>query len=205
MLVALGLVYFSSALLSAGPMTPLTLAHGSRAAAVLGPYFQQNWQLFAPDPISEERGIVARVRCSDGEVTPFEDVTTQHIEAIHSTRFFPSRKSRLVSNGLMQVFLQDPYLVRFRARVEEKPVERADGRILEGEDVPLSKEERDVRAKGERVLVRFAAWSLADRCADRVQDVQLRYMLHKFPRWSQRERWQDNGEISILESSWFAL
>lgn len=200
-----GAVYVASALVTAGPITPLSLKVVPVASKVTEPYLVQNWQLFAPDPISEERGAVARARCVDGSTTQFVDITSEHVEAVQATRLFPSRQSRVVSNSMFNLFLQDPYLARYRESVEPATADDADEPGAVAAEDPLltvSPDEVAVRQQGERVLANFAQWSLADLCASGVQEVQLRYVLHKFPRWSQRDHWQDNGELQILESGW---
>ncbi len=197
--VVAGLVYFASAVVTTAPITPLTLVYGERANQFLSPYVSQNWQLFAPDPISEDRGIAAQVRCADGSQSGFVDVTTPTVEAVHRSRFFPSRMSRVVSNGIMHVFLQDPFLLRFREDVAAGDAPET----LPGLD-ELSPQERESRERGERTLHRFAAWALVDRCdeAGEVVQVRLRYVIHRFPRWSEREQWQETGDVEVLETPW---
>ncbi|WP_179150869.1 DUF5819 family protein [Leifsonia sp. NCR5] len=199
---AVGTAYVSSVLMAAGPLTPLSVKYGPAANEVLSPYFQQNWQLFAPRPISEERGLVARVKCQDSTVTKFRDVTSEHIDAVQSSRLFPSRMSRVVSNGMVQVFLEDPILTRLRADQESrKPADAHD----KEDEIPLSSEEKEVRTQGEAALVRFAHRALESECATTVQAVQLRYVLHSFPRWSERHQWRETGTVDVLESDWFEV
>lgn len=213
-----GVTYAASALVTAGPITPLSLELVPVASRVTEPYLVQNWQLFAPDPISEERGAVARVRCTDGTVTDYEDITSEHIDAIHASRFFPSRQSRLVSNSMFNIFLQDPYLARYREALDGMVEEgapagatAAPGSVGPGAEpgadelealTTVTPEELELREQGQRVLANFAAWSLAQRCPDGVEAAQLRYVLHRFPRWSERHRWDEMGDVEILESAW---
>ena len=199
-----GTTYLAAAIVSAGPITPLSVQLAPAANEVVQPYFVQNWQLFAPDPISEERGIVARARCEDGTTTPFVDVTSEHIDDIHETRLFPSRMSRLVSNGMFNVFLEDPYLARYREALDEPGAAQPDDGAEPVVPVPLSEGEREIRELGEHVLVSVADRGLAVHCATGTEAVQLRYMLHRFPRWSERESWRDTGEVDILETQWFS-
>ncbi len=196
---AVGVTYAASALVTAGPITPLSLELVPVASRLTEPYLVQNWQLFAPDPISEERGAVARLRCADGTVTDYEDITTEHIDTIHASRFFPSRQSRLVSNSMFNIFLQDPYLARYREALEgmaEESVYDTDALTA------VTPEELELREQGQQVLANFAGWSLAERCPDGVEAAQLRYVLHRFPRWSERHRWDETGDVEILESTW---
>lgn len=194
---AIGCIYVAAVLVSAGPITPVSLAYSQHANALLGPYALQNWQLFAPDPISEERGVVARARCEGGATTDFIDLTTPVVSELQNSRFFPSRESRVISNGLFSLFQEDPYLMRYREI-------RSDTELgSENEDIPLSVEEIQTRQIAERVLTRYATSKLATYCDGQLTEVQLRYVLHRFPRWSERHQWQKKGDIDILESAWF--
>lgn len=204
---AVGVVYVGAAVITAGPITPMSVALTPAASVVTEPYLVQNWQLFAPDPISEERGAVARLRCADGTTTEFVDITSEHVEAIHATRFFPSRQSRIVSNSMFNLFLEDPYLARYRESLSSEPgADSVEDTSSADPLLPISPDEVAVREQGEQVLANFAHWSLADRCPEGdASDVQLRYVLHQFPRWSERHQWRENGETEILESGWHPL
>lgn len=68
-------VYGMSALVLAGPKTPLSFRLYPIVAGVMHPLFPQNWNLFAPDPVSEERGVLAQARCPGGEVGPWVNIT----------------------------------------------------------------------------------------------------------------------------------
>ncbi|WP_406467467.1 DUF5819 family protein [Streptomyces sp. NBC_01594] len=61
----------------------------SRRLSWPNPYFAQNWMLFAPDPLADDRGILARAKCADGRVTEYYDVTSPYIHAAQDSRFFP--------------------------------------------------------------------------------------------------------------------
>lgn len=195
-LVAVGIVYVATVMVASGPVTPLSVKFAAPANTLLTPYLSQNWQLFAPDPVSEERGLVARARCADSTTTEFIDVTSHHIQAVQDNRFFPSRISRLVSNGMNNLFQEDPVLARYRDRETGDPDDPLS-------TVGLTESELQVRLQGEQVLSSLAAHELADECSGAVSEVQLRYMLHTFPRWSERSEWDKNGTINVLESSWF--
>ncbi|MCY0947638.1 DUF5819 family protein [Streptomyces antarcticus] len=52
------------------PLTPMKIRYYNKVATYLEPCSAQNWMLFAPDPLSENRGILARAQCRDGSVTP---------------------------------------------------------------------------------------------------------------------------------------
>lgn len=53
--------HMTMAALSQAPLSPVKLVYGNRVAGYLDPYFSQNWQLFAPTPVSDDHGVLARV------------------------------------------------------------------------------------------------------------------------------------------------
>lgn len=176
------------ALTVAGPVTPIQFDVGP-VANLLNPHFSQNWQLFAPDPISDERGVVARLRCSDGE-TEWFDISSASIAATQSSRFFPSRESRIISNALIERFGQD----NLTKRLAEN--DRAD--LVETND--------RAQRRAERVLARYAA--RVGSCSSSSSDpeaAQLRYVIRSLPPWSKRGDRSAFGEAKTLDSKWIPL
>lgn len=198
----IGVLYVVSAVITAGPITPLSLRYGEVANKVIQPYFAQNWQLFAPDPISEEWGTLARLRCVDGRTTDFVDITSPHIDAIHNTRLFPSRQQRIVSNSMLSIFVQDPHLRRYREKLIDEEVVHDGATTRDDPLLAATREEIAVREQAESVLARFAIASVPYGCEGDPEAVQLRYMMHRFPPWSERHRWDETGTVEILESAW---
>lgn len=190
--------YLLSALVLAGPKTPITFSLYPMVASYMHPVFPQNWNLFAPDPVNEERGLLARARCATGSTTEWTNVTARGIEKVQGTRLFPSRESRIISNGMIVRFQEDSILQRAER-------EDAGGRPAVADEVlePL-REAVDADQKAvERVMARFALMAVATNCADeQVSDIQLRYVFHKFPGWSSRHDLEAIGDISTLDSEW---
>jgi len=179
------------ALVLAGPVTPIKFDVGP-AASLLNPHLSQNWQLFAPDPISDERGVVARVRCQ-GETTDWTDISSSAIARTQSSRFFPDRESRIVSNALVERFAQDDISKRLEARGEEE----------------LAPSDAGMQRRAERVLARYAALEVPCPSALGVAEgptaVQLRYVVQPLAPWSKRSERPARAEPRITDSEWIPL
>ncbi|MDK8170928.1 DUF5819 family protein [Curtobacterium citreum] len=182
--------YALLALVLAGPVTPVSFALAPVAQRI-EPWFSQSWQLFAPDPISEERGVLARLACGN-DTTELIDITTPGITESNSRRVFPSRESRIVSNLLVQRFLQDP----ISERLAEKDVDRPRA---------LSEEARRAAQDAERILARYAAHRANCPDGTHATAVQFRYVFHQFPGWSRRTAPDDEKNTQVEESRWIAL
>ena len=189
--------YGLASLLMTGPLNPVQLAHGTQVRAVMEPFFRQNWSLFAPDPVSIERGLLARVRCGQADPGAFVDLTTPRVQALQADRFFPTRESRVLSNPLHVVFAPDPLAQAVRSSKERRE---------EGVQTVRTESEQASKAEGERLLARAVSRMLAADCAGSpVSAVQLRYVMHEFPRWSERERRGQVGEVRTLDSAWLEV
>lgn len=75
--------HLGSVFLSIAPSTPVSRAYQNAVAAHVYPEFEQNWQLFAPNPLQENIGVQARVEtlAPDGSRTDsgWIDLTAQDI------------------------------------------------------------------------------------------------------------------------------
>jgi hypothetical protein len=176
------------AMVLAGPLTPIKFDVGG-AASLLNPYFSQNWQLFAPDPVSDERGVIARFRCG-GEATSWKDITSRAIVRTQASRFFPPRESRIVSNAVLQRFAQDDLTERLSERHKAE----------------LAPADPRVQLQAEEVLARYAALTVGCGHADQQPTaVQLRYVTKPLPPWSQRGTAPSDAQPSSIDSRWIHL
>ncbi len=175
----------------AGPVTPIKFDLGP-VVSLLNPHLSQNWQLFAPDPISDERGVVARVRCGDEE-TDWADISSSAIARTQSSRFFPDRESRIVSNALVERFAQDDISKRLETRGKEDLVPSDDR----------------TQRRAERVLARYAALRVPCPSSlgldDEPSAVQLRYVVQPLTPWSKRSDGSARAEPRITDSDWIPL
>ncbi|WP_146133004.1 DUF5819 family protein [Knoellia remsis] len=188
-------VYPLSALVLSGPKTPITFQLFPTVSAYMHPHFPQNWSLFAPDPISEERGALARFRCGDGaETTPWQNITRRGIDRVQDTRLFPSRESRIVSNSIITRFRKDDVVKRADERRTSD-----DNPVLD----PLRKASATEQRQVERVLARYATARHPGICGGAPADeVQIRFVFHRFPGWSSRDDLEAIGEVDTVDTEW---
>lgn len=207
------LVYAASALVLAGPKTPISFDVYATVASYMHPHFPQNWNLFAPDPISEERGALARYRCRESQApTDWVNITARGVEKVQGSRFFPSRESRIVSNSIIARFRADDVLMRVEENDQQGRGEDDSGAAagdtqksaratapIESLRKASTEEHEDV----EGILARYAS-ARHDTVCDgaSAEQVQLRFVFHKFPGWSSRDDLSTTGEITTYDTQW---
>jgi len=185
--------YLATAALTQAPLNPVKLRYYDEINSVTEPYLSQNWMLFAPDPLSDDRGIVARAKCGDGRVTGFYDVTRPYVARVQHDRFFPSRMDRLVSGTITQMATPDPVLARLRNKEVEK----------KKRPVPLLPDEKTSRNNAEIFLARYSLSQLPKVCDGSAPSaVQVRMYVHELPSWSQRKDSSAKGTTSFEDLKW---
>lgn len=201
-------VYPLSALVLAGPKTPITFRLYPTVASYMHPFFPQNWNLFAPDPISEERGALARYRCGgEQEPSAWSNITERGVDKVQGSRLFPSRESRIVSNAIITRFREDDVLLRLdKRRGAEADADAATPGAAPDDDpvvAELRKASQREKDDIDRVLARYASERGGALCDGRAaHQVQIRYVFHKFPGWSSRHDLSTTGEIETYDTNW---
>ncbi|GAB3953419.1 DUF5819 family protein [Streptomyces sparsus] len=178
--------------LSQAPLSPAKLRYYDTVSGYLDPYFTQNWMLFAPDPLMDDRGILARAKCMDGNVTDYHDVTTPFVEQVQDSRFFPPRMSRVVTASVQQLSNGDELLMRLRkeARNDKKPV------------MPLMPHEKQSQADAITFVSRFAMDHMPTTCGGHPVKVQIRMYIHELPPWSKRNNPKTEGKVEVQDFPW---
>ncbi|AOR33759.1 hypothetical protein BFF78_24255 [Streptomyces fodineus] len=185
--------YLATAALTQAPLNPVKLRYYNEIHSVTEPYLSQNWMLFAPDPLSDDRGILARAKCGNGRLTGFYDVTRPYVDRVQRDRFFPSRINRLVSGTITQMDTPDPVLERLRDKEVEK----------KKRPVPLLPDEKASRNKAEIFLARYSLSQLPKVCDGAAPSaVQVRMYVHELPSWSQRKDSSAKGRTSFEDLKW---
>jgi hypothetical protein len=190
-------------------MTALYLTpenHAKRATArqvndYVLPYFDQNWRLFAPDPMEEDLGIMVRTRTGDGTApTPFLDITTPMLNRSHH-RAFGDRLARMQS-GTLQAFQDAEFYVRQQllkadpGRDPKSPIGEADLRRVRPEA-------REMYAVSLRHLHSLAGLKAREEWVP-VTAVQIRIGTHIYPRFDDR-RDRGPGKVSYRDLGWQEL
>lgn len=190
--VALLGLHFLATAFSQMPLTPMKFRYYHYAASYLEPYFAQNWMLFAPDPLSDNRGILARAACLDGSTTDFYDVTTQYVEKAQQSRFFPSRMSRLVTGSVQQVNGGDPVLARLRESHKDETKK----------ELPLTPYEKTSREEAVRFLSRYSLTQMPAVCGGTPAKVQIRVYVQQLPPWSKRHDPEAEDKVDVQDMEW---
>lgn len=191
--------YTASALITAGPATPIQLRYQALIDTYMQPHFPQNWNLFAPDPISDERGAVVKARCTDSTTTEYLDITTPAILDVQQTRVFPPRESRIISNAMLERMRQDESLERMQSDGTDENSGKSNKELIDD----LSNEQTERQKSAEKILARYSMSALSDECrGTQVEQVKIRYVIHKFPGWSHRTDSDKIGKIDYFDSEW---
>ncbi|GEA81925.1 DUF5819 family protein [Cellulomonas uda] len=202
-LLALGLVaavlgtHLAVTALYVAPPNPLKYALQRPVNAWIQPFFEQNWQLFAPDPVRTDSGVLVRATTRDGEDTDFLTINAPYLEARHHNPL-PDRSYYTVS-GVMHAFLMSRDAAVEAAYPADPP---ADLPILLPDD-ELADVPAHTREAYEDTLrnLHDAAADAARRTWGDVTRIQVRLVTHEFPRWSQRHD-DGLGEISHVTLPW---
>ncbi|MFC9319189.1 DUF5819 family protein [Streptomyces nigra] len=188
-------LHFALAAFSQAPATPLKVQHFDKVKGYLNPYFVQNWMLFAPDPLADDRGVLARARCRDGSVTEYHDVTTAYVREAQESRFFPSRMSRLVSAPMQSINATDPLLDRLREKHKDDVAK--DGGKDGADKVRLMPEERAAQHNAVRFLARYSLTQMPGACSGDPERVQIRMYVRELPPWSKRNAPAKAGKDTV--------
>ncbi|MFE9797491.1 DUF5819 family protein [Streptomyces goshikiensis] len=185
-------VHMIIAALSQAPLSPAKLVYGDAVTEYLDPYFSQNWMLFAPQPMSDSRGIVARVTCRNGSVSEFYDVSAAALEKVQGSRFFPSRDVRLVSSNIQNLTSTEEVLRRVRQKQtnDKKPA------------LPPIPYEKATEAESVKYLSRYAYDHMPSACEGQPVKVQVRMYVHELPPWSKRRDPDAEGRVLTKDFDW---
>jgi len=190
----LGLLGFHLAMtaLHVAPVNPLKVEHERLVSSWIGPVFEQNWKLFAPDPIAIDQGLLVRSRDAAGSEGAFVDVTTPFLEKKHHN-LLPTREGYQVSGVVTRFIDARQTIVDALGLDETVPV-------FLGPDDLVDAAEADRRTYEEALL------DLRDTARHHggepgATHVQVRLVQHTFPRYSDRMS-TGLGEITHATSPW---
>jgi hypothetical protein len=72
-IVTATVLHLTAVFFSIAPTNPISTTYQSQLNAWIYPYFEQDWKLFAPNPVSENYRIYARVRTASSQSGPVSD------------------------------------------------------------------------------------------------------------------------------------
>ncbi|GEM_PF-780092 len=196
------IVHFGFTMAYLTPLNPIKLRVYDSIIAYMHPFFVQNWHLFAPDPVKDTRvlTVACRLRNPDGStsVTAWADISTPLRQARYRNRFTPAdRLDRPQSSAVHAIFNRDETLNTLLKRRTEEPSEY---NTLVDELVEIDARERE---NGVLLLNRIAS-AHCDRLYGhgRTEAVQVRIVVLRFPRFSQRHLPDEAGELSYILLDW---
>lgn len=109
MIAALFTYHFIVTALYVLPFNPLSYKYNKQIESYMNPLFTQNWQLFAPNPLSQSVYVNVQIKDIEGRESKWIDFTTPLLEANHKNRFSPvNTVVRLGQSAYLQSVHIDP-------------------------------------------------------------------------------------------------
>jgi hypothetical protein len=102
------LVHITLVFLHVAPPNEISKRYGAQIDAWVNPFFEQNWQLFAPDPETANRQISVRTRTTTGdaaEVSDWFDLSAVDYAAVENNAF-PSHTNHNMLRRAWVAYLQ---------------------------------------------------------------------------------------------------
>ncbi|SIT78530.1 DUF5819 family protein [Microbacterium sp. RU33B] len=190
-------LHFGITFLHVAPLNPLSQQFSALVSTWTSPFFTQNWELFAPDPVSRDTGVLVTGSIGGEEIGRYLDLSTPMLERkLHNP--VPDNLHYTVSSvghnmlSARQDVIQDPTVLA------EHPDAGDQGLVIDP-DV-LADAPQGIQDDYERTLasaVDLAANALMREYGAQPDAVQIRIVTHEFPRWSQRA---DAGLGSVVYS-----
>ena len=112
-------LYFTMSLVYTFPLNPIKVGLNPLIALTVGKYFQQNWSLFAPDPVSSNVTLfIAPLETSTSKPTDslaWIDVTTPLLDHFQENRFSGYERIGRAQTGALRLFMgNDPQSVPWK-------------------------------------------------------------------------------------------
>lgn len=120
LIVAIFTFHFSMTALYVLPFNPLSYKYNKQIESYINPLFTQNWQLFAPNPLSQSVYVNVQIKDIEGEESKWIDFTTPLLEANHKNRFSPV--NTIVRLG-QSAYLQSVHVDSLTEKITTKNIE----------------------------------------------------------------------------------
>jgi Family of unknown function (DUF5819) len=208
--------------LAVAPRGPVSATAAPLVDRWISPLFGQNWNLFAPNPLADDRGLLVRVRHDRADPGgDFTDLTTPDLDGIEG-HLIPARTTRLSTTAVEQLQRNVRVLQRYSGAGPDGscPPRRTDAEILaearqsvsavlgrldrlaDGPCVPrgLRNDYRMNRA----FTIRLALSSLPEPVAARATEVQVRLVIYRYPRFADRDE-RYGGQITTMTFPWWSV
>lgn len=122
------------------PFNPISYKLDKPVNLHINPFFAQNWQLFAPTPLSDTIFVYVQVKDKQGEESKWIDISTPLYEANHKNRFSPANMLVRLGTG---AYIQSVHIDQISYKIEQKMPENIDNNIEENQVRELTNYQRD--------------------------------------------------------------
>ncbi|WP_437930946.1 DUF5819 family protein [Sorangium sp. So ce291] len=209
--------HFAMTLAYLTPQNPLKLRFARLINGYMFPLLQQNWHLFAPDPISDTRLVMVacRLRQPDGSTTEtgWTDITTPYWEAHLQDRLGPAtRVARSVTGAARMTYSADPTSLQMAKKLEERraraqagggEADAPEAQVIDALQAEVKKEQDEGFQLGKNVLDRAGSAHCDSLYGpDRTTAVRMRLAVLEFPRFSRRDLPDSKGEMKYYDFDW---
>ena len=209
--------HFAMTLAYLTPQNPLQLRFARLISGYMNPFFQQNWHLFAPDPITDTRLLMVSCRLHepDGSTTEtgWTDITTPYWESHLENRLGPAtRLGRSVTGAARMIYTVDPTSLQMAKKLDQHRVraeagggspETAEAEVVDTLRSEVKKEQDAGFQLGKSVLERAGSAHCDSLYGpNRTDAVRMRLAVLKFPRFSRRDLPDSKGELTYYDFDW---
>ncbi|MFI7222581.1 DUF5819 family protein [Nonomuraea angiospora] len=162
------------------PWNPVYDRTSSVVDAYIDPYFGQNWELFAPDPIDYNPRVLVRAKVKDPSGwerhTGYIDIIEPELDKARGT-LFASRVARLVGGARQMMTDADVEPVMPEGTEEDE----------EAEEEPAEEPDKEFQAQAIQHMTVIATLAARAKWGDGVTAVQVRVSDQVIPRWEDQD------------------
>lgn len=200
--IALLVMHFSITLAYLTPLNPLKVKVMAGLESYMRPFFEQRWELFAPNPVVDTRlmMVTCRVEGEGGQVEekPWSNVSTPVRELKQRYRLTPADRIDRAQMTSVHLLYEPPDVLT--TKLLEKPEDTPEYRKA----IELIERRRKVTTElGKELLVRTASVE-CDRLygRGRTKEVRVRLATVKSPPFSRRWEPVEMGSSTYSEFEW---
>ena len=194
-------LHFGFTFLHVAPANPVSQQFASATGLWMSPFFDQNWELFAPDPVSRDTGLLVRGTADGKELGGFVDLSTAMLERkLHN--LVPDNLHYTVSSASHNLLSARQDLIRSDAVLAEFPEAADSGLFLDKDLLDAGPEAlRTAYKRTVDAVVQLAIDGVRSESGVTPDAVQVRVVTHEFPRWSERAD-AGVGEVAYSDTPW---
>lgn len=211
-LVGVLVLHFAMTFLWNAPSNPIKDSVGGQVSGYMRPFFQQNWSLFAPNPVNAEDELLVRAQVADPQTgvlstTDWEEPTRLEWTLIHHDPA-PSRASRITSNLHRRVNTAWNALTDEQQEIVGRDYDEMDDwRPLADDLIAAQGGETSTRVanivRADRVATGYATQFARAMWGEEVVAVQFQLVRTPVPRWDVRfDPVPDDPAQTIREFGW---